>query len=61
MLTAFLGGEVEVYLNSATNLVPLIRQNRTRALAITGEQRTDAIEKAQRAYEDEQSRRASSS
>ena len=29
--------------------------------AITGEQRTDAIEKAQRAYEDEQSRRASSS
>jgi len=43
LLTAFLGGEVAVYLNSATNLVPLIRQNRTRALAITGEQRYPAI------------------
>jgi len=43
LLTAFLGGEVAVYLNSATNLVPLIRQKRTHALAITGEQRYPAI------------------
>lgn len=42
-LTAFLGGEIEVYLNSATNLVPLIRTNRVNALAITGEQRYPAV------------------
>lgn len=42
-LTAFLGGEIEVYLNSATNLVPLVRTNRVNALAITGEQRYAAV------------------
>lgn len=43
LLTAFLGGHVEVYLNSAVNLIPLIKSNRTKALAITGEQRYAAV------------------
>lgn len=42
-ITAFMGGEIEVYLNAAVNLAPLIKSKRARALAITGEQRNSAL------------------
>jgi tripartite-type tricarboxylate transporter receptor subunit TctC len=42
-LTAFLGGEIEVYLNAAVNLLPLIKTERVKALAITGDQRYPAV------------------
>ena len=38
-ITAFMGGEIEVYLNAAVNIAPLLKANRARALGITGEQR----------------------
>ncbi len=44
-LTAFLGGEIEVYLNAAVNLLPLIKTDRVKALAITGDQRYPAVPK----------------
>ncbi len=42
-LTAFLGGEIEVYLNAAVNLMPLIKGDRVKALAITGDQRYPTV------------------
>jgi len=42
-ITAFMGGEIQVYLNAAVNLAPLVKSNRARALAITGEQRHSAL------------------
>lgn len=42
-ITAFMGGEIEVYLNAAVNLAPLIKSKRARALGITGEQRHPAL------------------
>lgn len=43
LITAFMGGEVEVYLNSTVNIVPLIKANRAKALAITGDKRHPTV------------------
>lgn len=42
-ITAFMAGEIEVYLNATVNAIPLIKSNRARALAITGEQRHPTV------------------
>lgn len=42
-ITAFMGGEIEVYLNAAVNLAPLVKQKRARALGITGDQRHPSL------------------
>jgi tripartite-type tricarboxylate transporter receptor subunit TctC len=43
LISDFLGGHIEVYLNSAVNYIPLIKQNRVKALAVTGEKRLPAV------------------
>ena len=43
LITAFMGGEVQVYLNSTVNIIPLMKANRAKALAITGEQRHSTV------------------
>jgi len=42
-ITAFMGGEIEVYLNAAVNLAPLVKSNRAKALGITGDQRHPSL------------------
>ncbi len=42
-ITAFMSGEIQVYLNAAVNLAPLIKSGRARALGITGDKRNPAL------------------
>ncbi len=42
-LTDLIGGQIQVYLNSAANFVPHIKSGKIKALAVTGEKRLSAL------------------